>query len=67
MLKKIAKNGKVFGILAIVVAGLSFIIPVFGIFLACFVGTPLVVLSLKDGLILNSTACLLYAKKKRRN
>ena len=47
MLKKIAKNGKVFGILAIVVAGLSFIIPVYGIFLACFVGTPLVVLSLK--------------------
>tara|TARA_B100001248_G_scaffold255030_1_gene234257 strand:+ start:1183 stop:1500 length:318 start_codon:yes stop_codon:yes gene_type:complete len=56
MLKKIAKNGKVFGILAIVVAGLSFIIPVFGIFLACFVGTPLVVLSLKDGLILGYVA-----------
>ena len=52
MLKKIAKNGKVFGILAIVVAGLSFIIPLYGVFLACFVGTPLVVLSLKDGVIL---------------
>ena len=52
MLKKIAKNGKVFGILAIVVAGLSFIIPIYGVLLACFVGTPLVVLSLKDGVIL---------------
>lgn len=50
MLKKIAKNGKVFGIIAIVLAGLSFIIPIYGIFLACFVATPLVLLSLKDGL-----------------
>ncbi len=49
MLKKIAKNGKVFGILALVVAGLSFIIPVFGILLACFLGSILVALSLKDG------------------
>ena len=56
MLKKIAKNGKVFGILAIVVAGISFIIPVFGVFLACFVGTPLVLLSLKDGLVLGYVA-----------
>ena len=56
MLKKIAKNGKVFGILAIVVAGISFIIPVFGVFLACFVGTPLVLLSLKDGVILGYVA-----------
>ena len=56
MLKKIAKNGKVFGIIAVVVAGVSFIIPVFGVFLACFVGTPLVLLSLKDGLILGYVA-----------
>ena len=56
MLKKIAKNGKVFGILAIVVAGISFIIPVFGVLLACFVGTPLVILSLKDGVILGYVA-----------
>jgi hypothetical protein len=48
MLKKISKNGKVFGILAIVLAGLSFIIPVYGVILACFVGTPLVLMSLKD-------------------
>ena len=41
MLKKIAKNGKVFGILAIVVAGISFIVPVIGVYLACFVGTPI--------------------------
>ena len=47
MLKKISKNGKVFGILAIVLAGLSFIIPVYGVILACFVGTPLVLMSLK--------------------
>ena len=51
MLKKIAKNGKVFGILAIVLAGLCFIIPVYGVILACFVGTPLVLMSLKDGLM----------------
>ena len=56
MLKKIAKNGKVFGILAIVVAGISFIVPVIGVFLACFVGTPLVLLSLKDGVILGYVA-----------
>ena len=36
MLNKIAKNGKVFGILAVVVAGISFIIPIVGIWLACF-------------------------------
>ena len=51
MLKKISKNGKVFGILAIVLAGLSFIIPVYGVILACFVGTPLGLMSLKDGLM----------------
>ena len=34
MLKKIAKNGKVFGILAVVVAGISFIVPVIGVYLA---------------------------------
>ena len=51
MLKKIAKNGKIFGILAIVFAGLAFFIPIFGIIIAGFVVTPLVLLSLKDGLI----------------
>jgi len=56
MLKKIAKNGKVFGIIAIVVSGLSFIIPIYGIFLACFVGTALVLLSLKDGVTLGYIA-----------
>lgn len=56
MIKKIAKNGKIFGILAIVVAGLSFIIPVFGVFLACFLGTILVALSLKDGAMLGYIA-----------
>ena len=56
MLKKIAKNGKVFGILAVVVAGISFIVPVIGVYLACFVGTPLVLLSLKDGVILGYVA-----------
>ena len=49
MIKKIAKNGKVFGILALVVAGLSFIVPIIGIFMACFLGSLLVALSLKDG------------------
>ena len=56
MIKKIAKNGKVFGILAVVVAGISFIIPVIGVFLACFLGTILVALSLKDGAILGYVA-----------
>ena len=56
MIKKIAKNGKVFGILAVVVAGISFIIPVMGVFLACFLGTILVALSLKDGAILGYVA-----------
>tara|TARA_B100000795_G_C22699188_1_gene398914 strand:- start:195 stop:515 length:321 start_codon:yes stop_codon:yes gene_type:complete len=56
MLKKIAKNGKVFGIIAVVVAGISFIIPVIGIWLACFVGTILVALSLKDGAVLGYVA-----------
>ena len=51
MLKKIAKNGKVFGILAIVLAGLCFLIPVYGVILAGFVVTPLVLMSLKDGLM----------------
>ena len=56
MIKQIAKNGKVFGIIAVVVAGISFIIPVFGIFLACFLGSILVVLSLKDGATLGYVA-----------
>ena len=56
MLNKIAKNGKVFGIIAVVVAGISFIIPVIGIFLACFLGTLLVALSLKDGAVLGYVA-----------
>ena len=56
MIKKIAKNGKVFGIIAVVVAGISFIIPVFGIFLACFLGSILVALSLKDGATLGYVA-----------
>ncbi len=56
MLKKIAKNGKVFGILAVVVAGISFIVPVIGVYLAAFVGTGLVLLSLKDGVILGYVA-----------
>ncbi len=56
MLKKIAKNGKVFGILAVVVAGISFIVPVIGVYLAAIVGTLLVLLSLKDGVILGYVA-----------
>ena len=56
MIKKIAKNGKVFGILAVVVAGISFIIPVIGVFLASFLGPILVALSLKDGAILGYVA-----------
>ena len=56
MLKKIAKNGKVFGILAVVVAGISFIVPVIGVYLAGIVGTLLVLLSLKDGVILGYVA-----------
>ena len=56
MIKKLAKNGKVFGILAVVVAGLSFIIPVIGIFMACFLGSILVALSLKDGAMLGYIA-----------
>ena len=56
MIKKIAKNGKVFGIIAVVVAGISFIIPVMGVFLACFLGTILVALSLKDGALLGYVA-----------
>ena len=56
MLNKIAKNGKVFGIIAVVVAGISFIIPVYGIWLACFLGTILVALSLKDGAVLGYVA-----------
>ena len=56
MLNKIAKNGKVFGIIAVVVAGISFIIPIIGIFLACFLGTLLVALSLKDGAVLGYVA-----------
>ena len=51
-----AKNGKIFGIIAVVVAGISFIIPVIGIFLACFLGTILVALSLKDGAVLGYVA-----------
>ena len=56
MIKKIAKNGKIFGIIAVVVAGISFVIPVIGVFLACFLGTILVALSLKDGAILGYVA-----------
>ena len=56
MIKKIAKNGKVFGIIAVVVAGISFIIPVMGVFLACFLGSILVALSLKDGAMLGYIA-----------
>ena len=56
MIKTIAKNGKVFGILAVVVAGISFIIPVIGVFLASFLGPILVALSLKDGAILGYVA-----------
>ena len=56
MIKKIAKNGKVFGILAVIVGGISFIVPVIGVFLACFLGTLLVALSLKDGALLGYIA-----------
>lgn len=56
MIKKIAKNGKIFGIIAVVVAGISFIIPVMGVFLACFLGSILVALSLKDGAMLGYIA-----------
>ena len=56
MLNKIAKNGKVFGVIALVVAGISFIIPIYGIFLACFLGSLLVALSLKDGAMLGYIA-----------
>ena len=56
MIKGIAKNGKIFGIIAVVVAGISFIIPVIGVFLACFLGTILVALSLKDGAVLGYVA-----------
>ena len=56
MIKTIAKNGKVFGILAVVVAGISFIIPVIGVFLASFLGPILVALSLKDGAVLGYVA-----------
>ena len=56
MIKTIAKNGKVFGILAVVVAGISFVIPIIGVFLACFLGTILVALSLKDGAVLGYVA-----------
>ena len=56
MLNKIAKNGKVFGVIAIVVAGISFIVPVIGVFLACFLGSLLVALSLKDGAMLGYIA-----------
>ena len=59
MIKGIAKNGKIFGIIAVVVAGVSFIIPIFGIFSACFLGTILVALSLKDGAILGYVAGVL--------
>ena len=55
-MKKIAKNGKIFGIIAVVVAGISFIIPVMGVFLACFLGSILVALSLKDGAMLGYIA-----------
>ena len=56
MIKKIAKNGKIFGIIAVVVAGISFIIPVMGVFLACFLGSILVALSLKEGAMLGYIA-----------
>lgn len=56
MLNKIAKNGKIFGIIAIVVAGISFIVPVMGVFLACFLGSLLVALSLKEGAMLGYIA-----------
>lgn len=56
MLNKIAKNGKIFGIIAIVVAGISFIVPVIGVFLACFLGSALVALSLKEGAMLGYIA-----------
>ena len=56
MIKKIAKNGKIFSIIAVVVAGISFIVPVIGVFLACFLGTILVALSLKDGAVLGYVA-----------
>tara|TARA_B100000029_G_C17312495_1_gene864931 strand:- start:369 stop:692 length:324 start_codon:yes stop_codon:yes gene_type:complete len=56
MIKKIAKNGKIFGIIAVIVAGISFIVPVMGVFLACFLGTLLVALSLKEGAVLGYVA-----------
>ena len=56
MIKKIAKNGKIFGIIAVVVAGISFVIPVMGVFLACFLGSILVALSLKEGAMLGYIA-----------
>ena len=69
MIKKIAKNGKVFGILALVVAGLSFIVPIVGIFMACFLGTILVALSLKDGAstLTEFTARICSKKLKNQN